>query len=258
LWDISKFCADAGTMFTSTVITAFLYDFVSKKLSAAYQNETVSWFVMHQTKLKAILADLKRQVISYDLYSELLSSEMYQVKKEIHLDAFVSDICQNLSEYKNNGATKALDYYTFLIKEIEKKYKDEFNSLEELQDYITPILSLQKRTLSNSAKADLFNRDNQMRIDIACLCDLFIKEFTHLLAFIQIHKHQYQGQIADLIDTSNQFLDHIEFMLNMPKNDLDDLSKQNRGLFTVVYEYQKIFEQQVQFLDQYCNVLSFK
>jgi hypothetical protein len=254
--DSSKFLADAGTVFAAGTIISFLYDFVYKKMVDMYKDETISWFILHQTKLKSILADIKERVIGYDLHSELLSSEISHLKKEVHLEAFVSDICQNLSESKNNSSLKEVNYYQTIMKNLEKKYKDEFSSLDELQTYATQILSKKKRSLLDDNKTDLFNGDNQLRMDIAFLCDLFITEFTHMLAFIQIHKGQQQVRVSDLIDISNQFLDQIEAMLNMSKNEWNELSKKNRGFFTVVYEYEKLFDQQIVFLDRYCNCSS--
>ncbi len=253
--DSSKFLADAGTIFAAGTIVSFLYDFVHKKMVDIYKDETISWFILHQTKLKSIFADIKDRVVGYDLHSELLSSEMSHLKKEVHLEAFVSDICQNLSESKNNSSLKEVNYYQTIMKNLEKKYKDEFNSLDELQIYATQILSKKKRNLFEG-NTDLFNGDNQLRMDIAFLCDLFITEFTRMLAFIQIYKGQEEARVSDLIDISNQFLDQIEVMLNMSKNEWNELSKKNRGFFTVVYEYEKLFDQKIAFLDRYCSCLS--
>jgi len=252
-WDFSKFFADAGTIFVAGTMISIFNDFFHKKFFEMYQDETVSWFILHQTKLKNILSDIKDRVIGYDLYSELLSSEMYYLKKEVHLEAFVSDIFQNLSEYKNNSNSKDVNYYQVLMKNLEKKYKDEFSSLGLLQVHASDVLSMKKRSLFDSNKTDLFNRDNQRRMEIAFLCNFFIVEFMQMLAFIQSHKNKQESKVGDLIDIGNQFLDQVEIMLNMSKNELTELSKQNRGFFTVVYEYERLFDQQIAFLDQYCN-----
>ena len=34
------------------------------------------------------------------------------------------------------------------------------------------------------------------------------------------------------------------------------MSKENRGIFTVTYEYERMFDQQIQFLDKYCKIVA--
>src|SRR5690606_15207402 len=112
VWDLSKFFADAGTVFVAGVIISFLYDSVSKKIADLYQDETISWFIDRQTKLKSIFADLKRIVVGYDVHSELLSLEMYNMTKDVHLDAFVGDICDKIVQAQE---VKDFSYYRYLI-----------------------------------------------------------------------------------------------------------------------------------------------
>lgn len=254
IWDFSKFLADTGTMFTAGFISSCAYDFILKKIKKVSDPETISWYFEHQTNLKNILADLKRRAAYYDLSSALLSSEMYHLEKEVHLQLFIEDIGQGLLTPKNNGTLVGVDYYKGLLKALEKKYKKEFLSLQQLDEYILPILSAQKRNVLKSGKTDLFNRDNQARMDIAYLCDLFIKEFTKFLLFIKIQKNDQASKVIDLIETGNQFLDHMESMLNMTKDELNTLSKNNQGMFTIIYEFEKLLEGEISFLDTYYKV----
>lgn len=251
----SKFFADSATMMIAGVLSTAVYQNLSQKMAQAYQDETLMWFVDQQTKIHVILADLKQRTAEYDLHGALLSQEMLGQDTQIHLKAFIGEISDAASDYKHNSVMRDYDYFAYLLGEVKKKYLKKADSLEQMQEQLAPLIAHRHRAIAELESANLFDRDAQSRADIAELSRQLLFEMSKLVAFIEIHKHKHQGRVQDLIVSFNRFLEHVEMMLASSPEQVAAMSKENRGIFTVVFEYERMLDQQIQFLDKYCKIV---
>lgn len=255
-YDMSKFLADSTTMLTAGVITSAVYDNMRQRIAQAYQDESVLWFFEQQTKLQSILADLKQQTVQYDLHSTLLSHEIFNQDANLHVKAFVHDVSDALQNYRSDRDVKNDGYFTYLLGQVQQKYMRQADEAEVLKNHMTPHLAQQARMNSNDEQIDLFSRDHASRQDIADLCCLLVDEMKNLLSFIDMHQHACAIRVQDLRKSGNDYLLYMEKMLHSSQQELDILSKKNRGMFTVTYEYEKLLMQQIMFLHKYCKVLA--
>lgn len=254
--DFASFLADSTTVLAAGVITSALYECIRKQIVHAYQDETVGWFVAQQTKINIILEDLKVRTAEYDLHGALLSSEMLHQDTQVHLKAFISDISSAASDCTYRGACNDPDYFAFLLGEVKRKYARKAETLEQMQEQLMPLVAQRHRSVESLEYGSLCQKDAQARADIAELASLLVQEMVRLIAFIDAHPHEHQPRVAGLIDCCNRFLDQVEEMLSAPFESIIERSKANRGLFTVTYEYQRLFDQQVDFLDSYCKIIT--
>lgn len=254
--DFAKFLADSTTILAAGVVTSAVYDHLRNQVTQAYQEETLLWFVDQQTKIRVILSDLKQRTAEYDLHGALLSQEMLSQDTRVHLKAFVTEISEAASDYKHDNVMKDYDYFAFLLGEVKKKYIQKADQLEQLQDQLAPLIAQRHRTISSLDGASLFERDEQARADIVELSRQLVFEMSKLLAFVDMHKHKHQARVKDMISTFNQYMQHVEMMLQSSPEQIAGMSKENRGIFTVTYEYERKFDQQITFLDKYCKIVT--
>jgi len=253
--DFTKFLADSTTLLAAGVVTSAVYEYLRNKVAQVYQDETLLWFVDQQTKIHVILTDLKQRTAEYDLHGALLSHEMLSQNTQVHLKAFITEISEAASDYKHDNVMRDYDYFAYLLGEVKKKYVQKADQLEQIQDQLVPLIAHRHRVLANLEGANLFDRDAQCRADIAELSRQLLFEMRKLVAFIEMHKHKHQARVKDLIASLNRFLEHVETMLKSSQEQVEAMSKQNRGIFTVTYEYERLFDQQIQFLDKYCKIV---
>lgn len=254
-WDISKFLADSATLLAAGVITSAVYENMRQRIVQAYADETILWFVEQQTKINGIFADLKQRTAEYDLHSSLLSSEMFNQDASVHLKAFVEDVSEAVRDYRQDDLMRDYGYFAYLLGELKHKYARQADEYGLLQNQIAPHVARRQRALVSVQGADFFDRDLQSRQDIAQLCVQLAAEMNKLLAFIQIHQHKQQVRIHDMIRSGNQYLEGIELMLNSSSEQLAQMSKDNRGMFTFTYEYERLLMQQITFLHKYCKIV---
>jgi len=254
-WDISKFLADSATLLAAGVITSAVYENMRQRIAQAYADESVLWFVEQQTKINGIFADLKQRTAEYDLHGSLLSSEMFNQDASVHLKAFVEDVSEAVRDYRQDDMMRDYGYFAYLLGELKSKYVRQADEYGLLQNQIVPHVARRQRALASVDGVDLFERDQQSRQDIAELCLLFAAEMNKLLAFIEIHQHKQQMRIQDLVRAGNAYLEGIELMLNASLEQLAQMSKDNKGMFTFTYEYERLFTQQITFLHKYCKIV---
>jgi|GEM_PF-1512484 len=254
-WDISKFLADSATLLAAGVVTSAVYENMRQRIAQAYADESVLWFVEQQTKINGIFADLKQRTAEYDLHGSLLSSEMFNQDASVHLKAFVEDVSEAVRDYRQDDMMRDYGYFAYLLGELKSKYVRQADEYGLLQNQIAPHVARRQRALASADGVDLFERDQQSRQDIAELCKLFAEEMNKLLAFIQIHQHKQHVRIQDLVRAGNAYLEGVELMLNASSEQLAQMSKDNRGMFTFTYEYERLFTQQITFLHKYCKIV---
>lgn len=252
----SSFVANSAMMIAAGVVINGVYTFLQNKISQAYQEETVLWYLHDQTKIPLILSDLKAYSVDYDLHAKLLSCEVFNQDAQIHMKAFVKDLLDSSQDFVGNDLFKDPGYFGFLIGEMKKKYLRQSGELEKLQDYVVPAVAKRDRALAQDHIAILFARDMARRTSIAELCSLLSKDVEKLAAFMMACGPKHKTRISDMVASCNSYLAHMELMLNSTPEQLAQMSKENHGMFTSSYEFERLFNEQVGFMHRYCKIVN--
>lgn len=256
-WGTSKFMADSALLLVSGSVVNGFYDYTVNKISQAHADETVLWYAYEQTKIPNLFNDLKLYAIDYDLYATLLSAQVFNQDAQLHLQSFVQDLLGAVNTHIKNEIFADQGYFGFLVNEMKKKYVRKGIELEKLNEYIVPTSAKRNRALVDEQVSILFATDVNRRNDIALMCNLLSEEMTKLTAFITLRGGMAKkARIEDMIVTFNAFLAHMEKLLNSTPDELKKLSKVDRGMFTSIYEYEKLFSEQISFLHRYCKLNS--
>jgi hypothetical protein len=233
------------------------YSYAAGKLSQAYAEETVLWFAYEQTQIPSLLNDLKLYATDYDVYASLLSVELLNQDAQVHLRSFVQDLVGSAQNYLGNDAFRDPGYFEFLLNNMKKKYVQKGKELEKLQEYVLPAAAKRHRAMIENQATMLFAKDMNRRADIANMCEILVQEMQKLMAFVQMTSGLRQkARIADMVESCNKFLTHMEVLLNSTPEQLQAFSKNDSGMFTSVYEYEKLFSEQINFLHRYCKLKS--
>lgn len=256
-WGTSKFMADSALLLASGTILNGFYNYTVNKIAQVHADETVLWYAYEQTKISNLFNDLKLYATDYDLYATLLSTEAFNQDAQLHLQAFVQDLLGAVNNHIKNEIFADQGYFGFLVNEMKKKYVRKGIELEKLNDYIVPAIAKRNRALIDDQVSMLFAQDENRRNDIAEMCNLLSEEMTKLTAFIALRGGlAKKARIEDIVAAFNAFLDHMEKLLNSTPAELEQYSKANRGMFTSIYEYEKLFSEQINFLHRYCKLNS--
>jgi hypothetical protein len=251
----AKFLANSAFMFTAGVVIKETADYIKNKIDQVYADETVLWFTSEQTKIPLLFNDLKTYSIDYDLYASLLSTQALNLESQLHLKAFVTEFLEAAQSGMQDDIFRDAGYLSYMLYEMKKKYIRKSGELEKLQEYVIPAQAKQHRALVKEHATILFASDMNRRADIALMCDTFVQDLQKLAAFIMLRGGlRYKARVQDMVDVSNKFLDKMEILLNSDAQALEQQSKANVGMFTSVYEYEKIFGEQINFLHRYCKL----
>lgn len=245
----------SAQLLVAGIVTNAAWSYVQNKISQAYQDETMLWYAHNQTKIPQLFNDLKSYAVDYDLYSSLLSAELFNQDAQLHMKAFVADLIGSAQDYMKEEIFKDPHYFAFLLDEMKKKYTRKSNELEKLQEYVVPMVGKRHRALAQNHMELLFADDMGRRKDIAQMCDTLAVDMEKLMAFALMRGPRQKGRIMDMVASCNDFLVHMEMLLNATPEKLAELSKADRGMFTCIYEYEKLFGEQVNFLHRYCKLI---
>lgn len=252
---VGKFFADSGLFMVSGLLMNGAYTYAANKWNQVYVEETVLWYAHEQTQIPNLFNDLKLYATDYDLHASLLSAELFSLDAQIQMKAFVKDLVESAQNYLSNDMFQDPAYFKYLLHDMKKKYVQKGKELEKLQEFVVPVAAKRHRALIQEHATVLFTKDMNRRADIANMCEIFAQEMQHLIAFIEIRGGLRQkARIADMIESCNAFLAHMEKLLNSTPQELQTLSKNDCGMFTSVYEYEKLFTEQINFLHRYCKL----
>ncbi len=256
----SRFFADSAFMLTSSMILSGAAQYMQQKVSQAFQDETVLWFLNEQTKINHIFGDLKNLSIEYDVHASLLSSEVFNQDAQIHMKAFVQDLLQTTRDYTTDNVFHDSQYLSFLLGEMKKKYARQAGELEALQSYVVPAIGVRQRSINgslngNGKEVGLFVSDAERRKEIASLCQLFVKEVERLTSFMVARLDKKSDKIDSIVSSCNAYVGRMETMLNASLDELGKLSKADCGMFTCSYEFERVFMQQVGHVHRYCKLI---
>ncbi len=254
---VGKFFADSGLLMVSGLVMNGAYSYASSKWNQAYTEETVLWFAHEQTQIPSLFNDLKLYATDYDVYASLLSAELLNQDAKVHLKSFIQDLVGSAQTYLGNDAFHDPGYFEFLLNNMKKKYVQKGKELEKLQEYVVPAAAKRHRAMIQEQTTMLFAKDMNRRADIANMCEKLMEEMQKLIAFIQMTSGLRQkARIVDIVESCNKFLAHMEILLNSTPDQLQAFSKNDSGMFTSVYEYEKLFSEQINFLHRYCKLKS--
>lgn len=254
-WDCSEFVATSAQMLVSGVVVNGMYNYLHNKVKQVYSDESVIWYLQEHTKIKVLVNDLKVYAVDYDVYASLLSSEVFNQDAQMHMKAFVTDLLGSAQEHMHNEIFKDPQYFNFLLGDIKKKYARQSAELENLQEYVVPNIAKQHRATAGQHEQALFANDMNRRRDIAQMCTQLAHEVEQLTAFVMMHGDRYSSRVRDIIDSCNAFLAHMEMLLNASAEKIQEYSKADQGMFTSVYEYDKLLHEQVQYIHRYCKTV---
>lgn len=254
-FDTAKFFTDGAFLLASGAVLNGFYNYTCDKINQAYVDETVLWYAHEKTKIPLIFNDLKNYATDYDLFASLLSAELFNQDASMHLTAFVKELLGSAQNYINNDVFRDSAYFEYLLANMKKKYIKKGQELEKLSDYVIPAVAKRNRIIVQNHAAMLFANDMQRRADIAKMCDVLVQEMQKMTAFMSLRGGLHQkSRIYDLVEAFNKFLTHMEMLLNSTPEQLQALSKSDCGMFTSVYEYEKLFTEQINFLHRYCRL----
>ena len=247
--------ANSGLLLVSTLVMNGAYTYASNKLNQVYADETVLWYAHEQTKIPNLFNDLKLYATDYDLYATLLSAELFNQDAQVHIQSFVKDLVGSAQNYLGNDMFQDPAYFQYLLNDVKKKYVQKGKELEKLQEFVVPAAAKRHRAMAQEHATLLFAKDLNRRVDIANMCEMFAQEMQNLTSFIQMRGGlRQQARVADMVESCNAFLAHMETLLNSTPEQLQAFSKKDCGMFTCVYEYEKLFSEQINFLHRYCKL----
>lgn len=252
---MGKFFADSGLLLVSSIVMNGAYTYAANKWNQVYVEETVLWYAHEQTKIPNLFNDLKLYATDYDLYASLLSAELFSLDAQVQMKAFVKNLVESAQSYLGNDVFQDPAYFQYLLNDMKKKYVQKGKELEKLQEFVVPAAGKRHRALIQEHATALFTKDMNRRADIANMCEMLAQEMKRLVAFIEMRGGlRYKARIADMVDSCNAFLAQMEKLLNSTPQELQALSKNDCGMFTSIYEYEKLFSEQINFLHRYCKL----
>ena len=254
-WGTSKFISDNILMLAGATTVSTFSNYVRDKLNQTYTEETVLWYAHEKTQIFNLMNDLKKYAVDYDLYGSLLSSDSFNQDAQVYLKSFVQDLLGAVDNHLKNEIFADKGYFNFLIQDLKKKYVRKGVELEKLQEYVVPAIAKRHRAEISRQGAWLFTTDMNRRADIAHMCNLYAEEMQRLIAFISLSAGALQYQrVEAIVESFNAFIAHMQELLNATPQELCDLSKANRVMFTALYEYEKLFMEQINFLHRYAKL----
>ncbi len=252
---VGKLFADSGLLLVSGLVMQGAWNYASNKLSQVYTEESVLWYAYEKTQIPNLFNDLKLYATDYDLFASLLSTELLNQDAKAQMKAFVTDLVGAAHNHLSNDMFRDLSYFEYLLQDMKKKYIQKGKEIEKLEEFVVPAAAKRHRALAQEHATALFAQDLHRRADIATMCEVFVEEMQKLLSFVAMRGGLRQkARIVDMIDASNKFLERMEKLLNSTPEQLQVLSKQDCGMFTSVYEYEKLFSEQINFLHRYCKL----
>lgn len=253
-WGTSKFISDNILMLAgATTVNAFS-NYVKDQFNKTYVDETILWYAHEQTQVFNLMNDLKKYAVDYDLYGSLLSADTFNQDAQVYLKSFVQDLVGAVDNHLKNEIFVDKGYFDFLIQDLKKKYVRKGVELEKLQEYVVPAIAKIHRAKITEQGAWLFTTDMNRRADIVHMCNMLSAEMQRLIAFVELRAGFAQkARVEAIVLSFNGFIEHMQELLNATAQELVDLSKANCGMFTCVYEYEKLFAEQMNFLHRYAK-----
>ncbi len=266
--DTSKCLIGALPTLMSSVLFTTFWQQASDRIAQACKQETLLGYVGEHTQLKLIFSDLLLASIPHDPWATLLSLSYVQNQ----MDAMLRDCaaaCDGLEQQQKKSGLADDDYAHFASRELYKKYARQGSELDALQNYVVPHIAVIARAAQSKSldQTLLFESPQQSKQNIADLCSLLIADMQKVLTFA-LACAQIQGQVvhptmqarlqmrlAQIIDGANQYISSMETMLVMPAAELEQLSKNNRGMFTSTYEFERFLQEQWQTIHRYCKLM---
>ena len=263
----AKSLAEGAPGFIAPALLGKLWAVGSGYLSEQMQHNSVMSYIQHHTHIGLILQSLELYTVEYDLYASLLNVDTFNQEAKTHLRMFVQDISR-LAEQKEDDEFLGRDYYHYLFSEVQKRYSKKGSELEKLQDLLLPLQSKVCRARQDGFNAgQLFDTDQIHRQDICDLCSLLGQEVQKVATFILARLEHAdaandivvagcQQKVIDLLSICNQYFDRMQTLLNSDFTDLEAMSRQNQGMFTCTYEFEKVLKEQCEHIHRYCTIIN--
>ena len=251
-----KFVAEGMPGVVAPLVLNNLFDTAKDRVNSTAEPGSIQWFIQTHTQIGQLVRDLELYTMEYDIQSPLLSIDNINAGTNVHIKEFVHDMAI-LAQQRNQDNFLGQDYCTYLFTEVKKRYQKKGSELERLQDLALTVG--QEELLS--AKHELFQRDDEHRQDIASLCQMMAYEIQKVVAFAIVFFEKQQPQvlgcvgheekISDIMNCANTYFEQMELLLSTDSEQLQKLSIDGQGMFTITYEFSKLLHQQCEYLHHY-------
>lgn len=264
--DIGRCVVDTFPSFISGMVFTTLWQQICNRIVDASRQESLLWYVEQHTQLLPLFHDLTMSCIPYDLWSELLSLQQVHDKATNQMNAYVAD----LSELKEGARDGFLgdEYFDFSREALKKNHAKNGSELAQLQNYAAPNIAKRKRAIEKGLHGGtLFEEGDAGKQNIVDLCTMLAEQIQQLLSFAMMHMENRHAElpkattdrgrkrIDQIIVITNNYLEHIERLLNMNYEELESMSVTNRGMFTMTYEFERLLKEHVSILHRYCMLI---
>jgi hypothetical protein len=254
-WGSSKFIAGSILWVFANTLANIFCEYSKNRVKQNFADETILWYVHEKTTILPLFNDLKMYATDYDLYASLLNAQMFNQDIAVHLKGFMQDLCGAASRTSQDQFLVENGYLSYLFDEVKKKYIKKSSELEKRQEFVDAMIAKKHRAELEGDAMALFTQDMKRRQDIVQMCNLLVQDMNKTLTFILLRGGvAQQVRISDIATSCNAFLEHMEKLLNATPLQLQIYSKADRGMFTSIYEFEKLFNEHINFLHRYCKL----
>lgn len=265
--DLGKCFIESAPLFIAGKVLDTGWTNLSDKRFEALKQESITWFFENNTTLPTLFVDLKTSCVPYDLYSDLLSNETLNGKASTHMKSFVKSLSDLVKAHKDEDILDD-EFFEYQCDEVKKQFMKKGSEVEVLQNYATPAAAKKQRVMNGDAEsAYLFGTAKIGKQDITDLCNVLVTDVQRMAAFATVHidKHRDilsaasvkrgENKVKQMIEVTNVYLAEMQNLLNTDIKDLIEISKSNHGMFTITYEFEKVFKEIVTNIHRYCLMI---
>jgi hypothetical protein len=208
--------------------------------AAPFQDHSIVWYLKNYAPIEHALSIVKVNAAHLDLDSFYLDFKTNQLSQKVALKKFMQDV---------KGAVDNQDDFlgSFSPAHITNKYIRQAGDLEGLED---TALFVAAKKMGKKYTAD---GCNQVELEQQIFARHAIHAFTgkikqdveKLLAFIVVRYPRLtleSPEIQWLIKLANGYFADVEILLNMSDSELAVASREQRGLFTKSFEFDRQFK----------------
>ncbi|MBM17657.1 MAG: hypothetical protein CL947_01155 [Epsilonproteobacteria bacterium] len=261
---IAKNLIELSPSFIASLVVTATYEKLKDVWTNVTTPESVSWYIREHTQVWDLLVDIKSGSVHYDLHSALLSADHLHGQASSHLKDYIANLTRCVKDRQQDEMIHD-GFFEFQCEDLRQKYTKKGNEVEVLQNYAAPVMAKRQRNID---QVDLFQQDIIGKQDIGIMCNLLAQQVQQVASFALVHlqnnanslsghsRSRGMAKIEQLIDLTNQYLQTMEELLAMSSQELEAASQSNKGMFTVTYEFEKIFREYVNGIHRYCKLIS--
>ena len=264
--DIGKCIIETCPIYITGIFFTTSLQLISNSIIEASKQETLTWYIEQHTQIWSLFKDITHISITFDPHSDLISLPRVNEKSISQMNAYLQDI-SNFSQEKKDGLINN-DYFDHACNELQKNRTTECGELEKLQNLAIENITKRKRAISFGLNnSELFQDEASLKHHVVDLCTMLTEQIQKVLSFTIMHINKNrlilpkttiergEKKISIIIIITNKYIDLMEKLLNMNSKELENMSIENRGMFTCTYEFEKSFKDHISILHRYCALI---